>query len=166
MPTIEVQLPPESKLPQSLNRLDFCDAYETHLIQSGLSVNEVYLAVFGVAPRWVRLLMFIRGHIINLLGLKPHIHSQSHDFTIGNRVASFKVIATHPNELIVGDDDKHLNYRISTLKTSRNGNTYITISTAVEIHNRLGQMYMFCVKPFHKCIAPFMLEAASRLNRL
>ena len=51
MSTTEVQLPPESKLPQSLNRIDFCDAYETRLIQSTLSVNEAYLAVFGVTPR-------------------------------------------------------------------------------------------------------------------
>lgn len=156
----EVSLPAESALRHALQRIDYCDSYETQLIKSDLSVNEAYLAIFGVAPGWVRCLMFVRGRVVALFGLTHHKHSSNLDFTIGKRVASFTVHATYTNELIVGHDDIHLNYRISTHKSFRDGNAFITVSTAVEIHNRLGHLYMFFVKPFHRFIAPYMIKVA------
>jgi hypothetical protein len=156
----ETSLPNESRLLQTLERIDFCDSYETQLIKSDLSANEAYLAIFGFAPAWVCCLMLIRGRVVALFGLTHLKHSNSRDFKIGERVASFKVQATYPNELIVGDVDKHLKYRISILKSYRDCNAFITVSTAVEIHNRLGHLYMFFVKPFHRFIAAYMMKVA------
>jgi hypothetical protein len=156
----EVSLPAESALRHALQRIDYCDSYETQLIKSDLSVNEAYLAIFEVTPGWVRCLMFIRGEVVALFGLTHLKHSDSRDFTIGKRVASFKVQAIYPNELIVGDDYKYFNYIILTIKSFWYSNTFITVSTAVEIHNRLGHLYMFLVKPFHRFIAPYMMKVA------
>lgn len=69
-------------------------------------------------------------------------------------------------ELIVGDDDKHLNFRISVSKTERSGRVFVTIATAVQIHNVLGRTYMLLVKPFHRFIAPYMVRRAVRLRSL
>ena len=51
-----------------------------------------------------------------------------------------------------------MNLRISTVKTEREGVFYITVSTAVEIHNTLGRVYMVVVKPFHQFLAPYLVR--------
>lgn len=87
-------------------------------------------------------------------------------FQPGVRVGPFTVQSISEQELIVGDDDRHLNFRISALKSERAGQIFLTISTVVEIHNKLGRLYMFVVKPFHRFIAPFMVPRAMNRGRL
>ncbi len=152
--------------------MDFADAYEVQLSNLQLDASAAYWAVFGVEPVWVRWLMCLRGHIAVLLGLTHPFDTTKHSSNVvpvlrlGVRVGAFTVQTVSPNEVIVGDDDKHLNFRISCLKTASGGRTYITISTAVEIHNTLGRIYMFVVKPFHRFIAPFMVQRALSEGRL
>jgi hypothetical protein len=156
----------------TLGRIDFSDAYEVALSQPNLRVDQAYWAVFGAEPAWVRWLMNLRGHIAVRLGLMHPFGTSltSPDevpvFQPGVRVGPFTVQSISEQELIVGDDDQHLNFRISAFKSERGGQTFLTISTAVEIHNKLGRLYMFVVKPFHRFIAPFMVRRAARLGRL
>jgi Protein of unknown function (DUF2867) len=167
-----VTVPVDSALSFALSRIDFVDAYEVQLSKRGLHVNEAYGAIFCFAPAWIRGLMHVRGHIAARLGLKHPCNS--HDVQqgeypkveLGQRIGPFTVQAITLNELIVGDDDKHLNFRISTMKTERDGRCFITVSTAVEIHNTLGRVYMFVVKPFHKFLAPYMVRRAALSGRL
>jgi hypothetical protein len=69
-------------------------------------------------------------------------------YDIGQRVGMFSIRSIEPNELIVGDNDKHLNFRLSIYRSSLNGVEIATVSTAVEIHNSVGKIYMVVVKPF------------------
>jgi hypothetical protein len=168
----EVPVPLTSALVRSLERIDFADAYEVPMRQPDLAVDAAYWAVFGAEPAWVRCLMNLRGHIAVRFGLTHPFNTPSTspeqvpEFRPGARVGPFTVQSIMAHELIVGDDDKHLNFRISALKTSRGGQFFLTISTAVEIHNALGHVYMFVVKPFHRFIAPFMVSRAVRAGRL
>ena len=167
-----VAIPTNSALSSFFRRIDFSDAYELELSKPELRVGEAYMAIFCFAPAWIRGLMNLRGLIAVHLGLKhPFVtHDvQQGDLMIvelGRRVGPFTVQSVSPNELIVGDDDTHLNFRISTLKTEREGRFYITVSTAVEIHNTLGRFYMVVVKPFHKLLASHMLRRAALSGRL
>jgi hypothetical protein len=171
-PLRAVALPADSHLTLSLRRTDFADAYEVQLSQPELSVEQAYWAVFGSEPIWVTWLMNLRGRIAVQLGLThpfdAPVMSQGEvpKFQVGTRVGPFTVQSVFEHELIVGDDDKHLNFRISCLMTERDGRAFVTISTAVEIHNALGQIYMFVVKPFHRFIAPYMLKRAVLRGRL
>lgn len=168
----EVAVPSKSSLSGTLGRIDFSDAYEVPLRQPDLGVAQAYWAVFGAEPAWVRWLMNLRGHIAVRLGLahpfgtSPASLDDVPAFQPGVRVGPFTVQSISEQELIVGDDDHHLNFRISAFKSERGGQTFLTISTAVEIHNKLGRAYMFVVKPFHRFIAPFMVRRAVRLGRL
>lgn len=168
----EVLVPSTSSVCGTLGRIDFSDAYEVPLTQPDLRVEEAYWAVFGAEPEWVRWLMSLRGHIAVRLGLMHPFSAsaQSPDevpaFQSGVRVGPFTVQSITEQELIVGDDDHHLNFRISALKSERAGQMFLTISTVVEIHNKLGRLYMFVVKPFHRFIAPFMVRSAMKGGRL
>jgi hypothetical protein len=75
-------------------------------------------------------------------------------------------VAINTNELIVGDDDRHLNFRISVYRSSSNGAEVVTISTAVQINNPVGTAYMAAIKPFHKYLARLMLQRAVDAGRL
>lgn len=175
MPLLEIAIPAASRLPQSLQRIDFGDAYELCPQNQGISAIESYIAVFGPEPALVRWLMKLRGRIVALFGITHAFDSgkkidldqpERNVFVPGERLGPFTVRLITDNELVVGDDDKHLNFRISTLRSERDGIAYITISTGVEIHNRLGRAYMFLVKPFHRFIAPWMIRRAMTAGRL
>jgi hypothetical protein len=167
-----VRLPVESVLNSSLRRIDFADAYEMRLSKPEIQTSDAYVAIFCYPPTWVQVLMNLRGHIALRLGLTHPLDvreigpDEQPKVVTGARVGSFTVQSVHPSELIVGNDDKHLNFRISTMKTEREGQFYITVSTAVEIHNMLGRAYMFVVKPFHRFLAPYMLRRAVSSGRL
>jgi Protein of unknown function (DUF2867) len=171
-PLREVAVPSMSSVCGTLGRIDFSDAYEVQLTQPDLRVEEAYWAVFGAEPAWVRWLMNLRGHIAVRWGLmhpfsaSPTSPDKVPAFQSGVRVGPFTLQSISEQELIVGDDDHHLNFRISALKSERAGQMFLTISTVVEIHNKLGRLYMLVVKPFHRFIAPFMVRRAVSEGRL
>ena len=165
---VEVPVPDNSNLLSQLKKTDFCDAYQVSLSKPQLSVQDAYKAVFGHPPSWVNTLMSVRGVIATAFGLK---HESNGDFPetnyqVGQRVGLFTIQSIATDELIVGDNDTHLDFRISILKSSIKGIETVTISTAVETHNTVGRLYMLIVKPFHQFIARLMLQRAANAGRL
>ena len=79
----------------------------------------------------------------------------------GERIGLFKVFSKTNKEVILGQDDKHLDFRISLYlaPATNNFQKRLTISTAVKFNNFFGRLYFLPVRPFHKIIVPKMLEA-------
>lgn len=61
----------------------------------------------------------------------------------------FKVMQVLPDEVILGQDDHHLDFRLSL--QAKNG--FLSIYTLVKPHNLLGVVYLICILPFHFIIA-------------
>jgi hypothetical protein len=171
MDVLKVVIPENSKVTRALRRVDFGDAYQVSLTRSSLSVEEMYRAIFGYWPTWIRVLMHLRGLVV-LFGLRhptdaelkakaEHSFDQSR-YRVGQRVGIFRIQSIEPHELIVGDNDKHLDFRIAVYKTPQT----VTVATVVEIHNTLGRLYMLVVKPFHRLIVRTMVENAAVAGRL
>ncbi len=77
------------------------------------------------------------------------------------RLGLFKVFDSTDQEVILGEDDKHLNFRISLYKTpvpEQEGKYLLTITTAVYFKNTFGKIYFRLIKPFHQLIVPRMLK--------
>jgi hypothetical protein len=165
---VEIPVPDNSSLFCQLKKTDFCDAYQVSLSKPQLSVHDAYIAVFRDPPSWVNTLMSVRGVIATVFGLKHEASGGFLDdnYQVGQRIGLFTVQSITTNELIVGDNDTHLDFRISVLKSSIQGIETITVSTAVEIHNTVGRLYMLLVKPFHRFIAKLMLQRAANAGRL
>ncbi len=71
------------------------------------------------------------------------------------------MFARTENEVILGEDDKHLNFRVSLFLEQQQNNPQkkdLTISTTVEFNNWFGRLYFIPVRPFHKLIVPTMLK--------
>jgi len=167
----EVPVPVACNLFRALKAVHFCDAFQAPVSNPELGPQDAYRAVFGCAPAWVSMLLKMRGMVAFLLGLR-HGGEASFEVTpdaryeIGQRVGRFLIRSIERNELIVGENDKHLDFRISIYRSSLNGVETVTVSTAVEIHNTIGRIYMLVVEPFHRCIARAMMQGAVNAGRL
>ncbi|MDR1893391.1 MAG: DUF2867 domain-containing protein [Spirochaetales bacterium] len=78
------------------------------------------------------------------------------------QVGGFKVFDRNEDEVILGMDDRHLNFRVSLLKEKDNNNSNVnilSITTVVAYNNILGWLYFLIVKPFHKIVVPIELKA-------
>lgn len=170
----EVPVPPASKVQQALREVHFCDAYEASLSRPALSVEQIYRAVFGHAPQWVRTLMDLRGWLVAPFGLmhpdRDALQSQKDGlararFDVGERFGVFTIRSIEPHEVILGENDRHLDFRLSVYKPVQRAET-VTISTVVQINNSLGRFYLALIKPFHRTIVRALLQNAVDAGRL
>ena len=158
-----VCVPEESVLQPSLHDASFFDAYEVKNPQTERSPLAVWLDTVQKIPPWVNQSMALRNAIVARLGLKHAGDLSSFDFSkkakdyqVGDRVGIFTVYEISENEVIMGEDDKHLDVRLSLFTLDHGAR--VVVSTVVHVKNWLGHLYMFFVKPMHRIIAPTVLS--------
>lgn len=162
MKPIKSSLPTTSLLKNTT--YDYLDSYSVALDTNNLNVEKVGKSFFTSSPAWVSWLFTLRNKIVSLIGLKTSGSSETERETvlknfkgeIGQRVGLFKVFDGNENEIILGEDDKHLDFRVSLLLDKKEN--LLRVSTTVKIHNWLGNLYFLPVKPFHKLIVPTMMK--------
>ncbi|WP_370213696.1 DUF2867 domain-containing protein [Roseovarius sp.] len=136
---------------------DFIDGYRVRAAYAPRDAADIALRF----PAWVRLLLRLRGLLLSPFDLKSQGQTSqgiSPQDTGGDSIAIFPVTHESAQELVLGFDDHHLDFRISFF--ARDG--YIHSGTWVRRHNRFGRMYLAAVMPFHILIAKQML---ARLHR-
>jgi hypothetical protein len=128
-------------------------------------MDRVIPAFFTAAPAWVDRLMAMRNALMAPLGLKtaPMGPCPPPPYAIGQTIGLFRIIELGEAEVVFGEDDRHLDFRVTL--TLLPGNR-LAIATRVVTHNALGRLYLTAVKPFHQMIAATMARnTARRLNR-
>ncbi|MNW14246.1 hypothetical protein D3C71_2124160 [compost metagenome] len=61
----------------------------------------------------------------------------------------------------MGEDDSHLDFRLSVLRHRDAGpHGRITMSSVVHCHNAVGRAYILVIRPFHKLIVQRSLARA------
>lgn len=137
-----------------------------------IDVTEIAGLFFKTSPQWIQFLFALRNKIVGVFGLKISKQDKETQKSLtnlklntGDSIGLFKVFNKTANEVVLGEDDKHLNFRVSLLiddlpNTSNHKN--LTISTTVKYNNWLGRLYFFPVSLFHKIIVPAMLKAIIR----
>jgi hypothetical protein len=114
---------------------DFLDCYS---VASTLSPREA--ATRGLAfPGWVLALLALRNGILRPFGLKTGAGPATPS------VGIFPVLKDDGQELVLGLDDRHLNFRIGLIR--QDGRLYM--SSWVRPHNTFGRAYLALVMPFH-----------------
>jgi hypothetical protein len=111
--------------------------------------------MFGHAPRWMRLLLTLRNRIVALFGLK----SAELGIDEGTTIGAFPVVSARDDQVVLGFDDSHLNFRIVLDVSAAGSQTRkLAVTTLVDRHNLFGRMYIFVITPFHKLIVRTMLS--------
>ncbi|MFZ6658320.1 DUF2867 domain-containing protein [Undibacterium sp. TJN19] len=163
----EITVPSGSEISNKVAGAYFYDSYQLAFEHEGISAMQLYLNTFAKSPAWVNFLMGVRNRVVGLFGLKNlggmrslKVSKPASAYRVGDRAGIFSVRYLSENEVILGDDDKHLDVQVSVLKQLVDGQQFIVVTTVVHIHNNLGRAYMFFVGPAHKLIAPAVLAKA------
>ena len=147
-------------LKKLLPKIDFADTFSTtnHLN----NIEEITNLIFSTTPRWINSLFTLRNKIVGLFGLKTEIPDDYNEqFKVGGYVKFFKIFSISDNEVVLGADDSHLNFR-ALIKNDNSGSNNIKVITLVEYNNFKGKMYMKIIKPFHRQIVKRMVKNAFR----
>lgn len=138
MPKIQAMpLPAHSRLLHRVHKGDFLDGYA---VQSPLPPRAA--ADIGLSmPGWADALLSLRNAIVRPFGLKS-------DNTATGEGAIFPIEHDSAEELILGTDDKHLNFRICVMQHEGR----VHMATWVHPHNLMGRAYLAAVMPFHVLI--------------
>ena len=162
-----MNFPEKSMLYSDHEEYDYIDSFGGIIEDKDnkISIDDIADAFVKPLPRWVDGLMALRNRIVSLVGLKRskktygEIHSSQ--FIPGKKIGFFNVYNRTTNELILGEDDKHLNFRVSLFLDHLEGDLskkIVAVTTVVTFNNWMGSVYFFFVKPFHKQIVPAMLK--------
>lgn len=104
--------------------------------------------IFHDPPLWVGAAVALRDRLVRLVGIRPSSRE------------TFAVLARNDTEVIVGTDDKHLDFRASV----RCGDGFVDVITVVHVHNALGRLYLLPVRLVHASMVRSMLARAARLD--
>lgn len=159
-----VPVPSRSGIYHLYKPMDLADAFAIRL-PAGASGNPDLLARFILShqPFWIGWLTQVRDTIVACFGLK----TAKHLATLTGRVGVFKVYSTNQTEIVLGEDDKHLDFRVSVFCSDRadsEGSRQLVVSTVVQCHNRLGRAYIFAIAPFHSLVVKASLLRAARVG--
>lgn len=162
-----VALPVESELARCYESTNLADAYAIQL-PAGSATSPELLAnfIFSNPARWVTQLMKVRDVLVCGFGLKTsdHLAGARPDGKL-RRIGIFRIYNTNEHEIVLGEDDRHLDFRLSVLCTppqSPLGQHRLTLSTVVHCHNRLGRLYILVIAPFHRAVVKSCLRQAAR----
>lgn len=154
------------------NGYQFIDAYKSRFPDPGDAINiqQIGKLFFSGGPEWLNRLFALRNRLVKSIGLKvpdkkAERAQQLQNFRCepGERMGLFQVIQRTGNEVVLGEDDQHLDFRVSLLLEKGSlGDKELTISTLVKFHNRIGCLYFIPVRPFHRFIVPAMLKGIIR----
>lgn len=151
---------------------DYTDSFEYVIVDlkhriDVLAIMEVFVKP---GPKWFEGLFALRNKMVSVFKLKTPAtvleeQRAGCDGSEGKRAGMFKIFGQTPAEIVLGEDDKHLDVRISLFLEQNGpdeGEKKVTVTTVVKLHNRLGKCYFFFVKPFHRMFVPLLLKQKFR----
>lgn len=164
-----VAAPPDSLIAAHLEGAHFHDAWAVRAGEPGRSALGQFIKAFGRTPGWVDACMRLRNRAVRLAGLKDLGQMAAidpgraeRDYRVGDRIGIFTLYDITPDEVLLGDRDRHLDVVLSLhCAHSDRGETCVTVTTVVHVHNLLGRLYMLPVTPMHRVIAPSVLRAVA-----
>ncbi len=143
---------------------DLVDAFAISLPAGiGDDVEALARAAFEHLPGWIRALLAIRDAVMATVGVKSTGQIGAAAAARGAAIGFFPLLSKGPDALVVGEDDRHLDFRAAILiRADTAGGRELVAVTVVHCHNRLGRAYLAAITPFHRVIVRANLEQAVR----
>jgi hypothetical protein len=143
----EVTVPPSPMAERTLPRVDYADAFAVPLPPDAPRDPEAIASrVFHSPPNWVLAAMGVRNALVRAVGLK----------TPGSTRTGFPLLDRDEREVVLGLDDRHLDFRVSVLVE---GDTAV-VATRVWLRNALGRAYFAPVRIVHPVVVRAMMARA------
>lgn len=162
-----VALPPDSSLADWFHGADLADAFAVGVEPAAAAkgIDALARAVLTDPAPWFRLLLALRDAIMAAFGVKTSSELRRSAGAGGaEHIDFFRVFSRHDRELILGEDDRHLDFRLSVLLRDRldGAGKEVVATTVVHCHNRLGRIYLAAITPFHRLVVRTNLARASK----
>ncbi|WP_342359699.1 DUF2867 domain-containing protein [Terrarubrum flagellatum] len=144
--------PSESVVASWYKNASLLDSYSIDLIASEqLSMRELATRTLVNPPAWQKALIALRDAMVTPFGIKTsdtvRTSRESHD-----RVDFFPVHWEGKDEIVLGADDRHLDFRLSLLRRHSPTGASLIATTVVHTHNALGFVYLNVIRPFHHLV--------------
>lgn len=137
-----------------------------------MPMPTIFFAIFGHHPFWLKALLLTRNRAAAIFGLAvPSASSilkpkQKDRYNIGECIGPWPIFELQENELIVGRDNSHLDFRLSVLKAKADDGHCLTVTTICNVHNIYGKLYLGAIVPFHKWGIKRLLASAVQSRRI
>ena len=132
------------------------DTFTLDVPQGGLDAERAARLALDRIPAWAQVLMRLRNALVAPFGLKA---APDHTLPPEASIGTFPVISRAPDKVVLGLDDKHLDFRIViTVNPAAGAPQRVSATTMVRINNGFGRAYLAAVMPFHKLIVPVTLR--------
>jgi len=151
------EVAPDTNTAPLLAGAQFADAFRIDVEGAHLDARRAIVLITSRSPRWVEALTRLRNLLVGPFGLKTSGETETpRRETIG----LFPVLAETPDRMIMGFNDKHLDFRVvvDVVPPGSVLSQQVTLTTLVKTHNRFGRIYLAIITPFHRLIAPAMLR--------
>jgi hypothetical protein len=162
----EVPAPSDSALAPLYAGADLLDAYAIRLPAGASDDPEVLARVaFERQAAWIRALTWVRDTVMVTVGVQSSRAIGAAAAARGQQViAFFPVLSKSAREMVVGADDRHLDFRVSiSVSRDAQGGRELVVMTVVHCHNRLGRTYLAVIAPFHRVILRANLQRTARI---
>ncbi len=162
----EAEFPLECSLQDKWAAATYKDCFARNLNrEDSVTASALFQEMMSRPPSWITALMRLRNGIVRHLGLKTDSPNENFeddnpaDYAVGDYIGFFKVENVRPDEIIVSTNDKHLDAYFSLLISKATGQ--VSFVSTVRTKQRLGDVYMFFIAPFHRFIVKYMLAKLS-----
>jgi len=170
-PIFSVNLPPESCISTLYKSTNLSDAYMIRLDDNVINEPEALARfMFSQQASWVSALMMLREIFVGLFRLKTSYRKLLNQTNLehSTRIHYFKIYSSNEREVILGENDTHLDFRLSLLYLKANETSdnvpQLVISTVVSCHNILGRIYLFVIAPFHRIVVRSGLRRSHKVG--
>ncbi|MDB5881673.1 MAG: hypothetical protein JWP43_1551 [Ramlibacter sp.] len=150
----------------------FSDSYRVPLLDTRATVCEIFFAIFGHHPAWMKRVLMARNAIARWCGLDAptaselvNIEARSR-YSVGDKIGVWPIFALSETELVAGRDNKHLDFRLSVVKEADGGHGSVVVSTVCRVNNVFGRIYLLLIIPFHRWGMQILLARAMAAGRL
>jgi hypothetical protein len=173
MHVVECEVPSSSALSRDLIRSAyFHDSYRVPLVRPSLSIVDIFFALFGHTPFWMKALLIIRNAIARPFGLEaptsaeilhPTMRASYH---VGDKIGPWPIYFIGEDEIVAGRNNKHLDFQLSVLRVKDGDAESVVVSTICSVHNFAGKIYLFFIVPFHRTGVKSLMSNAVTAKRL
>src|SRR5258708_26262463 len=173
MHVVECDVPSSSVLSRDLIRtVHFHDSWRAPLAHPELGIVDIFFALFGHTPLWMKSLLIVRNAAASLVGLEaptvaeimqPAVHKA---YSVGDKIGPWPIFFIGGNEIVAGRNNKHLDFRLSVLKAIDGDAVSVVVSTICTVHNVFGKIYLFFIVPFHRNGVQSLMRNALEAKRL
>jgi hypothetical protein len=150
----------------------FHDSWRAPLARPDLGIVEIFFALFGHTPLWMKVLLIVRNAAARVCGLDapsvgeimtPTVRSA---YDVGEKIGPRPIFFMTDDEIVAGRNNKHLDFRVSVLKARDGDNASVTVSTVCTVHNVYGKIYLFFIVSFHRTGVRSLMSNAVAAKRL